>query len=89
MGRKHCGKRRNCSIRVISPFPTDFSKDMQYRHIKTRAVLGKGYTTEKGYNPVINIVKVTCPVIAVKKGGNLCKKNVWNYMASWCDFLYR
>ena len=26
MGRKHCGKRRNCSLRAISPFPTVFSK---------------------------------------------------------------
>ena len=31
-GRKHCGKRRNCS----------FSKDLYCRHIKTRACLGKG-----------------------------------------------
>ena len=23
--RKHCGKRRNCSSRAISPFPTVFS----------------------------------------------------------------
>ena len=22
---KHCGKRRNCSLRAISPFPTVFS----------------------------------------------------------------
>ena len=26
MGRKHCGKRRNCSLRAISPFPTVFSR---------------------------------------------------------------
>ena len=26
MGRKHCGKRRNCSLRAIPPFPTVFSK---------------------------------------------------------------
>ena len=26
--RKHCGKRRNCSIWAISPFPTVFSKDL-------------------------------------------------------------
>ena len=26
MGRKHCGKRRNCSSRAISPFPTVFQK---------------------------------------------------------------
>ena len=27
-GGKHCGKRRNCSLRAISPFPTVFSKDL-------------------------------------------------------------
>ena len=42
MGRKHCGKRRNCSSRAISPFPTVFSKDLYCRHVKTRACLGKG-----------------------------------------------
>ena len=26
-GRKQCGKRRNCSLRAIFPFPTVFSKD--------------------------------------------------------------
>ena len=26
--RKHCGKRRNCSSRAISPFPTVFSKGL-------------------------------------------------------------
>ena len=40
--RKHCGKRRNCSLRVISPFPIVFSKDLYCRLIKTRACLGKG-----------------------------------------------
>ena len=33
MGRKHCGKRRNCSLRAISPFPTVFSKDLYCRHV--------------------------------------------------------
>ena len=28
MGRKHCGKRRNCSLGAIYPFPTVFSKDL-------------------------------------------------------------
>ena len=28
MGRKHCGKRRNCSLRAISSFPTIFSKGL-------------------------------------------------------------
>ena len=26
LSRKHCGKRRNCSLRAISPFPTRFQK---------------------------------------------------------------
>ena len=42
MGRKHCGKRRNCSLRAISPFPFVFSIDWYNRHIKTSACLGKG-----------------------------------------------
>ena len=42
MRRKHCGKWRNCSLRAISPFPTVFSQDFYYRHVKTRACLGKG-----------------------------------------------
>ena len=28
VGTKHCGKRRNCSLRAISPVPTVFSKDL-------------------------------------------------------------
>ena len=34
MGRKHRGKRRNCSLRAISPFPTVFSKGLFPRGIK-------------------------------------------------------
>ena len=39
-GWKHCGKRRNCSSRAISPFPTVFSNDLYCTHVKTRACLG-------------------------------------------------
>ena len=42
MGRKHWGKRRNCSSRAISPFHTVFSKDLYHRHVKTMAYLRKG-----------------------------------------------
>ena len=34
IGRKHRGKRRNCSLRAISPFPTGFSKGLFSRGIK-------------------------------------------------------
>ena len=40
-GKTPCWKRRNCSLRVISPFPTVFSKHLFCRHVKTRACLGK------------------------------------------------
>ena len=41
---ENTGKRRNCLLRAISPFPTVFSKDLYCRLFKTRACLGKGYT---------------------------------------------
>ena len=34
---KHCGKRRNCLLRAISPFPTVFSEALDCRHVKPRA----------------------------------------------------
>ena len=48
MGRKHCGKRRNCSLRAISPFPTLFSKILYCRNVKTRACFGKVYESQTG-----------------------------------------
>ena len=41
-GRKHCRKRRNCSLRAISPFSLVFWEDLYSRQVKTRACLGKG-----------------------------------------------
>ena len=42
MGRKHCGKRRNCSLRAISPFPTVFSKGLFPRGVKRCYCVGMG-----------------------------------------------
>ena len=41
-GRKHYGKRRNCSLQAISPFLTVFSKDLNCRHVKARDCQGRG-----------------------------------------------
>ena len=41
-GRKHCGKRRNCSLRAISPFPTVFSKGLFPRGVKRCLCVGMG-----------------------------------------------
>ena len=43
MGRKHCGKRRNCLLREISPFPTVFSKGLFPRAQKL-SLCGSGST---------------------------------------------
>ena len=40
--RKHCGKRRNCSLRAISPFPTVFSKGLFARGVKRCHCVGMG-----------------------------------------------
>ena len=42
MGRKHCGKRRNCSLRAISPFPSVFSKGLFSRGVKGCHCVGMG-----------------------------------------------
>ena len=41
-GRKDCGKRRNCSLRAISPFPTVFSKGLFPRGVKRCHCVGMG-----------------------------------------------
>ena len=40
MGRKHCGKRRNCSLRAIPPFPTVF-KRLLLQTRKNQGLFGK------------------------------------------------
>ena len=41
-GRKHCGKRRNCLLKAISPFPTVFSKGLFPRGVKRCHCVGMG-----------------------------------------------
>ena len=56
-GRKHCGKRRNCSLRAISPFPTLFvTSNFSFSHIvfkrlvlqtrKNQGLFGKGLRSQ-------------------------------------------
>ena len=41
MGRKHCAKRRNCSLRAISPFPSVFKRLVSQGHQK-ESLCGNG-----------------------------------------------
>ena len=53
-GRKQCGKRRNCSLRAISPFPKVFSKDLYCTHVKTRPHANKTFFMLKSaYSPAM------------------------------------
>ena len=45
-GREHCGKRRNCSLRAIFPFPMLFSKDLYCKHI-TQGLVWEGVKCKK------------------------------------------
>ena len=47
MGRKHCGKRRNCLLRAISPFPTVFSKGLFPKGVKRCRRVGMGQHSVK------------------------------------------
>ena len=42
-GRKHCGKRRNCSLQAISPFSTVFNSVILETR-KNQGLFGKGLT---------------------------------------------
>ena len=86
MDRKHCGKRRNCSLRAISPFSTVFSKDLNCRHVKNQGLFGKGLKVK------------LFPKLDEKRGINGCRGSgkqykhvLWKYtdnitQSSWlCD----
>ena len=45
MGRIHCGKRRNCSLRAICPFPSVF-KRLILQTRKNQGLFGKGLSNE-------------------------------------------
>ena len=56
--RKRWGKRRNCLLQVISPFPIVFSKDLYCKQVKQGGCLGKGLYTDK---PVLEITCIMRP----------------------------
>ena len=48
MGKKHCRKRRNCSLIAISPFLTMFSNDFYCKHShKNKGLFGKGLNMDE------------------------------------------
>ena len=39
---QNSGKKRNCLLRAVSPFPIVFSKDFNCRHVKNQGLFRKG-----------------------------------------------
>ena len=58
-GRKRCGKRRNCSLRAISPFPIVFPKRLVLQTRKNQGLLGKGLT---GIFTTVFYMTRACPI---------------------------
>ena len=58
-GRKHCGKRRNCSLRAISPFPTVFSKRLVSQGRQKMSLCGNGLNTIQSIQHNFSHIAVT------------------------------
>ena len=71
--RKHLGKRRNYSLRAISPFPTVFSKRLVMQTRKNQGLFGKGL--KKGYSPWLH-------------SWTLCKIKSRDIMSLYDNFLF-
>ena len=52
MGRKHCGKRRNCSLRAISPFPSVFKRPVSQGRQKVSLCGNRLIIYLQKFNPV-------------------------------------
>ena len=78
-GRKHCGKRRNCSLQAISPFPTVFSKGLFPRGLQKASLCGNGLKERKGGDCIrsdrlitsLSDYQSTIYFIALRTGHNL------------------
>ena len=71
LSRKHCGKRRNCSLWAISPFPTMFSKAVCCWCFKMSMIMEK-----KGLR-LINLCK----------GIHIAVSCLWTINKSFIDFF--
>ena len=91
MGRKHCGKRRNCSLRAVSPFPSVFKRLLQTR--KNQGLFGKWlrvfivkYMYLINYNTIL-ILKVALQIFG-RKFYKSTKESAL-YAQSFLNFIHR
>ena len=74
MGRKHCGKRRNCSFRAISRFPTVFSIDWCCMTHKNQGLFGKG-------------LRIKNVVVAQNNNDRHYKAIAWKKLIQFCRLI--
>ena len=82
MGRKHCGKRRNCLSRAISPFPTVFSKGLVSQGLQKVSLCGNALRVKfQPHNEFLITPKPPPPPYnkafenIVRKGENACNQH--------------
>ena len=91
---KYCGKRRNCSLRAISPFSTGFSIGLFPRGVKRCHCVGMGQTTNRicaiGIPWYLDI-SIIQTVINDKKSKNLFffygRKRHWSVVSLGCQTM--
>ena len=87
MGRKHCGKRKNCSLRAISPFPTVFSNSLFPRGIKRCHCVGMGLVTfEESLNLTLYHRIQSFNNTGEEGHHKHCRKNVSFYISTFNSF---
>ena len=89
LSRKHRGKRRNCSLRAISPFSTMFSKAVCCWCVKMSIYEVKGKESNEA---CIRIQRVKCnwlfhsifPSFALNRVRSKVLDNTLSYVELWC-----
>ena len=70
MGRKYCGKRRNCLLQAIAPFPTVFSKDLCCKYVKPGLIRERKWLTkQQNLDDIYLKYNITC-IKRPPKGSN-------------------
>ena len=69
MGRKHCGKRRNCLLRAVSPFPIVFSEGLFPRGVKRCHCVGMGQerTLFSAANDICHAIRPLLKLLLLKE----------------------
>ena len=82
-GRKHCGKRKNLSLRVISPFPTVFSR-LQLQTCKSKGLFWEN--VKRAFDIFdLQLKQWQEPWFPSDLDRNVCSLSLWNWQV-WQEY---